>query len=115
MTQANYEAEAVTTNSDWLKLTPGQHKITFLEEIPAPTKVTKTINGKEETLEQSVVLVDCNQKTAKWSIRKGISSRSTWKQLMKYAAKEKTVIGKTVTAIVKADGNKKDITILEAL
>ena len=40
--KANYDEEA-KDSGDWVKLTPGQHRITFLEEIPAPTKTTKVI------------------------------------------------------------------------
>lgn len=112
------EADEIAKGGDWIKLGVGVHKVTFLEEIPAPVLQKKTIMGKEKEVEQCEVLVEYQGGRKKWSLTKGQSTKSVWGQLMVFGKHHKSLIGKTITVIVKSSKDKngedrKDYTVVE--
>ena len=109
------ECASVGVGGEWLKLTPGTHKLILLQEVPKPHKRETTIKNETKTLEQSDILVEYNKKTFKWSITKGITKRSLWYQIMALGKNWKTLTGKPINVIVKSDGQQRDYTIIEAL
>lgn len=112
------EAEEIAKGGDWIKLGVGVHKVTFLEEIPQPIKQKKIIAGKEKEVEQCDVLVEYQGSRKKWGLTKGQSAKSVWGQLMILGKHYKSLVGKTVTVLVKSSKDKngedrKDYSIVE--
>jgi hypothetical protein len=100
---------------DWWKPKEGLHKVTFLENIPEPTKRKIMVDGKEKELEQSDVLIEIDKKRIRWSITKATGKDSLWGQLMYYGMTVKDVIGKTITVLIQGQDKQRKYIIQEVL
>jgi len=115
MMEYDKEYETLKDGGDWWKPTPGIYKVTFLENVPQPTKHKFLADGKEKEVDQSEVLIEVEKKRYKWSITKANGKDSLWGQLMFYGMTVKDVVGKIVTVIIQGTGKQRTYVIQETL
>jgi len=109
----NKEVENLRTGSDlpeFLKLKAGQHKVEFQNDGIERTQV-----WEEKEIPKVDFKVRVNGQEFTWSVTKGITVNSLYGQIALVAKNNTSLIGKTVTVIVKGSGKETSYTILEAL
>ena len=104
------ETENLGTGTDFLKLTGGTHKVTFLDEGEE-----KTVTYDDKTRLKVFFRVSVEKVEHTWTITKGVTLNSLWGQVTLIAKKLGGLTGKTITVIVKGEGKNTDYTVLEAV
>lgn len=105
------------TEGKYLKLETGNHKVTFLNEggEPYEAKFTDKATGKEVVQQKVDFNVEYAGKQHVWGVTRTQGSRGLWQQIVSVGAKSGSLVGKTVTVIMKGSGKDKDYTIFDGV
>jgi hypothetical protein len=110
----NYEEELKKIQEykaeQYFKPEAGTHKIVIISEAKP-----KTYKGDDGERDQIELEIQKEEEMMTWTVTKGLTMKSLYGQLIHLAVKNKgSLIGQTVTLIVKGEGKNKDYTVVEA-
>lgn len=113
--ETEYEKLRDPAQNTYFKPEEGVHTIVFLEDLKEPVEKTISIDGKDKKIFQSDVLIEFNKERKVWSITKAETHNSLWGQLLLIGKHKGSLVGESVTIMVKGQGKSRDYTITEAV
>lgn len=95
---------------NYLKVEEGQTKIKFLDDGTA-----HTFDWEGETIEKVNFKVEVSGKAFTWSVTKGKTINSLYGQIAHIGASKGTLVGQTITLLVKGQKKQRQYIVMEAL